>query len=44
MRGLRAISSRSVALIAATIVSGAPLGAGSVANSDDVGSTAGEKT
>ena len=44
MRGLRAISSFSVALIAATIVSGLPCGCGSVANSADVGSTSGEKT
>ncbi len=44
MRALRAISSRSVALIAATIVSGDPFGLGSVENADDVGSTVGEKT
>ena len=41
MRGLRAISSLSVRLIAATIVSGLPFGAGSVANASDVGSTVG---
>ena len=44
MRGSRAISSRSVELMAVTIVSCAPVGFGSVANADDVGSTAGEKT
>ena len=42
MRGSRAISSLSVRLMAATIVSGLPSGAGSVANAADVGSTSGE--
>jgi len=42
MRGLRAISSLSVRLIAATIVSGLPSGAAVLSNSVDVGSTSGE--
>ena len=42
MRGSRAISSFSVRLIAATIVSGLPSGAAGVANASDVGSTSGE--
>jgi hypothetical protein len=42
MRGLRAISSFIVRLMAATIVSGLPSGAASVSNVGDVGSTSGE--
>jgi hypothetical protein len=42
MRGLRVISSFSVRLIAATIVSGLPSGTGAVSKSVDVGSTSGE--
>jgi hypothetical protein len=44
MRGLRAISSFNVALMAETIVSGLPCGWGSVENSFEVGSMSGEKT
>ena len=42
MRGLRAISSFSVRLIAATIVSGLPSGCAGVSNAAEVGSTSGE--
>jgi hypothetical protein len=44
MRGLRAISSLSVRLIAATIVSGFPSGTSGVLKPSDVGSTSGEYT
>ena len=44
MRGLAAISSFSVRLMAATIVSGRPSGSAGVSNAAEVGSTSGENT
>ena len=44
MRGLRAISSFSVRLIAPTMVSGFPSGSAAVSNAEEVGSTSGEYT
>ena len=44
MRGLAAISSFMVRLMAATIVSGRPSGSSGVSKADEVGSTSGEYT
>ena len=44
MRGLCAISSRSVALMALTIVSGLPCGSAGTSNAAEAGSTSGENT